>query len=215
MPKQTFFNLPADKRNRIIDVAISEFLENDFQAASVSRICTLAEIPKGSFYQYFTGKEDLYLHLFELMAAAKRDFLSGDLPDPRIGIFAYLRRLAEIGVEFELAYPRLSELGYRAAAGNNLPAGFEEQMNQDTLAFFRHLVAQGKTQGHIAADIDDDLAAFLLNTIFSELGRYLMNRADDFRPGDDQPFFESIHTQSLLNQTLDILEKGLRQDLPV
>jgi AcrR family transcriptional regulator len=216
MPKQTFFNLPAGKRKRIIDVAITEFLENDYQAASISRICAAAEIAKGSFYQYFTGKEDLYLHLFELMATAKGEFLKENLPDPQTGIFEYMRRLAEIGVEFELAYPRLSKLGYRAAAGNALPAGFEERMQQDTLAFFRRLLAQGKAQGSIAPEIDEDLAAFMLNSLFGELGRYLMQRAEaaGLRPGENgNSLFAEPQIQALLNQTFDILEKGFRQDL--
>ena len=128
-----------------------------------------------------------------------------------MGIFAYMRWLTEKGVEFELAYPRLSELGYRAASGNKLPAGFEEQMKQDTLVFFRHLVAQGKNQGDIAPEIDEDLAAFLLNTIFSNLGRYLMQRvaALDYQPGSSPALYEFSEAQDLLTQTYNILENGL------
>ena len=58
MPKQTFFNLPEDKRENLINIAIEEFAENDYQTASISRIVANAGIAKGSFYQYFENKED-------------------------------------------------------------------------------------------------------------------------------------------------------------
>ena len=59
MPKQTFFNLPDDKRQRILDVVIDEFADNDYANVSISRIVARAGIAKGSFYQYFEDKEDL------------------------------------------------------------------------------------------------------------------------------------------------------------
>ena len=59
MPKITFFNLPDEKRQLILDIAIDEFAENDFANVSISRIVARAGIAKGSFYQYFEDKDDL------------------------------------------------------------------------------------------------------------------------------------------------------------
>ena len=66
MPKETFFNLPEAKRQRIIDLALAEFAEKDYDTASISRIVSQAGIAKGSFYQYFENKEDLYTYLLTL-----------------------------------------------------------------------------------------------------------------------------------------------------
>jgi AcrR family transcriptional regulator len=63
MPKDTFFNLPADKRALIRDVAISEFARYSYDAASINRMVAEAGIAKGSFYQYFEDKRDLFLYL--------------------------------------------------------------------------------------------------------------------------------------------------------
>ena len=71
MPKQTFFNLPDDKRQRIIDVVIDEFADNDYANVSISSIVARAGIAKGSFYQYFEDKEDLYGYLVSLIAEKK------------------------------------------------------------------------------------------------------------------------------------------------
>lgn len=63
MPKETFFNLPEQKRKAIFDAAVKEFSENMFSEASINRIVKAAQIPRGSFYQYFDGKEDLFSHV--------------------------------------------------------------------------------------------------------------------------------------------------------
>lgn len=51
MPKDTFFRLPDDKRNRILKGAKKEFYNCTFSEASINRIIKDAEIPRGSFYQ--------------------------------------------------------------------------------------------------------------------------------------------------------------------
>ena len=61
MPKETFFNLPEVKRGAILDAALEEFAAYPYDQASVNRIVARAGIPKGSFYQYFENKKDLYL----------------------------------------------------------------------------------------------------------------------------------------------------------
>ena len=65
MPKETFFNLPEDKREKILNAAREEFTEHLFNKARVSNIIKNACIPRGSFYQYFEDLEDLFFYLIE------------------------------------------------------------------------------------------------------------------------------------------------------
>jgi TetR/AcrR family transcriptional regulator len=212
MPKQTFFNLPEEKRNTIIDIAINEFAQNDYESASISRLVAKAGIAKGSFYQYFEDKMDLYRYLFDLMAQRKAELLNTEPPDPQMGIFAFIRWLAEIGVAFEVEHPRLSRIGYRAVSQNNLPDTFVTQAQEQSDQFFKQLLAQGKAQGDVAADIDDDLAAFIFNAIFNGLGQYMFDRVTAV--GKNQPeevasFFELDEVKAIFDQTLRILEHGI------
>ena len=69
MPKQTFFNLPDEKRDFILRVAVAEFAEKGYRAASISAVVAEAKIAKGSFYQYFEDKDDLYIHIITTMIA--------------------------------------------------------------------------------------------------------------------------------------------------
>lgn len=59
MPSHRFFNLPDEKKRRIIDAAIAEFSRVPFDQVSINQIIHSADIPRGSFYQYFENKLDL------------------------------------------------------------------------------------------------------------------------------------------------------------
>lgn len=63
MPTSTFFNLPPPKREKLLRAAVAEFARKPYGEVSVSRIIQAAEIPRGSFYQYFTDKSDLFRHV--------------------------------------------------------------------------------------------------------------------------------------------------------
>lgn len=83
MPKDTFFNLPEEKRERIIDAAIDEFAAYPFHQARVTAIADQAGIAKGSFYQYFEDKKDLFKHLIELMVEKKLSYINRDMVESK------------------------------------------------------------------------------------------------------------------------------------
>lgn len=68
MPTSTFYNLPPPKRNKLLRAAAAEFAQKPFDEVSINRIIQAAEIPRGSFYQYFADKRDLFqfvLHCYD------------------------------------------------------------------------------------------------------------------------------------------------------
>ena len=64
MPSATFFRLPEEKRQRLTDAAWAEMLSVRFDKVSINRIIQNAGISRGSFYQYFSDKQDLLHFLF-------------------------------------------------------------------------------------------------------------------------------------------------------
>lgn len=64
MPRDTFFNLSDEKRQKIMAAAVDQFSKFHYSNVTIDRIVRAAEIPKGSFYQYFENKDDLYIYLF-------------------------------------------------------------------------------------------------------------------------------------------------------
>ena len=65
MCMETFLRLPEEKRTRFLDAAWEEFTAVPFSRASINQIIRRAGIPRGSFYQYFTDKTDLFTYLLE------------------------------------------------------------------------------------------------------------------------------------------------------
>lgn len=59
MIKKTFYNLPEEKRQRIIEAIMKEFASATTEKVSINRIIKSANISRGSFYQYFDDKVDL------------------------------------------------------------------------------------------------------------------------------------------------------------
>ncbi len=65
MPKQTFYHLQKDKQDLLINAAKMEFSRVPLHEASIANIIKTANIPRGSFYQYFDDKDDLYYYLLD------------------------------------------------------------------------------------------------------------------------------------------------------
>ena len=63
MCTETFRRLPEEKRMRFLDAAWAEFNRVPIEAVSINQIVQKAGIPRGSFYQYFTDKDNLFWHL--------------------------------------------------------------------------------------------------------------------------------------------------------
>ena len=117
MPKPTFFRLPADRRDRLVDEAILEFADRTYAEASLSQIAQRARIPKGSFYQYFEDKLDLYRWLLtEEVPRRKRAFLgAGAAKDEDTTFWARLETQIERGMGFLVEHPHLARLSAAAA----------------------------------------------------------------------------------------------------
>ncbi len=112
MPKETFFNLPEEKKNRIIEVAVDEFAEHNFNDATVSRIVKNANIAKGSFYQYFEDKYDLFRHIVDVIAAVKMMYFKPVmLTIDKDNFFDVLKNMFKAGLKFSVENKKYSDIG--------------------------------------------------------------------------------------------------------
>ena len=101
MPSRTFFNLPEDKRARLMQSVRAELARVPFEKASINRIIRSAGISRGSFYQYFETKRDMLDYLLvdfrELLASHAQESLiksGGDLFRMLLDIFDYIQSIA-------------------------------------------------------------------------------------------------------------------------
>lgn len=88
MIKQTFYNLPEGKKNRILDAIKKEFDKVPIDKISINSIIKEANISRGSFYQYFDDKGDLYDIIADKMSEKIKEILWEYLARNKGDIFA-------------------------------------------------------------------------------------------------------------------------------
>lgn len=207
MPTQTFFNLPEEKRQRILDAAIEEFASYSFKNVSIARIIEGAGIPRGSFYQYFEDAKDLYKHLITIIGTRKMERLGGLLQKfDNLGVFESIRELYLGGIQFAYDNPKLAEMGNRfvreeESFRKEIMGAVEDQ----ALRFYEGLIVRGQQRGEIGAEIDPKVGAFIF---------YTLNAAVSVRFIEETKY-ESIigHVDEYMakvDQMLYILQNGLK-----
>lgn len=185
LPKETFFNLPEDKRALIEDVAIDEFAKHSYDKASVNRIIKGAGIAKGSFYQYFEDKADLFKHLMQLAVQAKLKYMSPIMMQPeKLDFFEMLREMYISGLKFAENHPRLVDIGnrllqekdkpiYRQVMGDNMSSAYD---------IIGGMIRQSIQKGELRPDVDVQFTSYMI----SELNVALVEYYRKFeRPSDD------------------------------
>lgn len=97
MPKETYFHLKEEKREKIEKALEKEFARVSFEKASISNIIEEAQIPRGSFYQYFEDKEDAIRYIVQkyIMLEYKMIYetlvkTNGDIFHMAVLIFEYI-----------------------------------------------------------------------------------------------------------------------------
>lgn len=97
MPKTTFFNLSEEKKKKITEAIKNEFSRNTFSKASISNIIEEAQIPRGSFYQYFEDKEDALKYIIEEFISLEKEEIknsliknNGNIFETSLDIFEYV-----------------------------------------------------------------------------------------------------------------------------
>jgi len=179
MPKQTFFNLPQKKKKRIIDAAVDEFAENPYLKTSTNRIIEKADISKGSFYQYFDNKKDVYKYIIECAEEKKMKFLNDKLADYEdLDFFEMLRDLYIASIEFRKKYPLLSQIGNRLLDGENesLKKEIYEDSKPKSRDFFKKMLFKAAAEGEVDKSIDIDFTAYLLTDLSVSIVNYFFQK---------------------------------------
>lgn len=101
-----FKSLKVEKQERIINAAIKEFVQSGFDKASTNEIVKEAGISKGSLFNYFNNKKDLYFYLIEhSVQVIERIYNLIDLNEP--DIFIRLEKLGFKKLEIQRKYPQV------------------------------------------------------------------------------------------------------------
>jgi AcrR family transcriptional regulator len=211
MPKQTFLNLTEEKRQAIVNAATDEFAEHGYKAASINRIVANSGISKGSFYQYFTDKMDVFKYLMDVLANEKMDFFKGkNPPSNNMDTFEYFRWLVKVGMEFNSVYPRMTQAVARVLLVEGLYYGenFAEyrQLTTDMLAA---MIKQAMKRGEVDPSVDVELAVMVMDTWTNAITTYVLH--EGLKQKDTLKWVRSAKTQEKIDKLLYVMEYGLRK----
>lgn len=88
----------TNKRNELIQIGKEIVGRQGFKAASLNQILSSAGVPKGSFYYYFSSKEDFGLAIIDDFAREYRDRLKTILTDEQYSPLTRLRNYFELKI---------------------------------------------------------------------------------------------------------------------
>ncbi len=201
MPKETFFNLMKDKQERIMNAIIKEMGIHSYEHININNIIKDAQIPRGSFYQYFEGKDDMYNYFYTYIAHKKFEYW-GPLLNFEIDM-PFIDRFYEIylkGLSFMKDYPELVKVGKKLIASDFLLKNekYHESMKIAIDLYAKYIVVD-QEKGRIRKDIDAKMLATLLLEMLNKL------TMDDYV--NDTLTEESIKHH--VGMVVDILKKGI------
>ena len=221
MPKPTFENLPEEKRRRLVDIAIDEFTEHPYAQASLSRIVARAGIAKGSIYQYFDDKLDLYRWLLtHEVARRKQEHLAASVPLGSGDLFDRLGAMYLSGLRLLLEHPRLARLGTRALEPSGDPDAdrVHAELRRMGIDGMRAMLAEAQARGEVGAAVDIDLAVHvvaqvmgpgLTGALLERLGIELKDLIGD--PGLAGRIDEAA-LKALVDGAVAMLRRGMGED---
>ncbi|OHD11115.1 MAG: hypothetical protein A2086_01870 [Spirochaetes bacterium GWD1_27_9] len=171
MPSKTFVGLSKIKQEKIFSSAVKEFSNKGYSLASTNNICKEAGISKGSMFQYFSTKEDLFFFvirkaLSEVIGFYKKNYQFDvekmDLKD------IFIKSCLQL-IDFYEKYPFHYRLYLRTNYEIDAPNYKEirRYLVRYVSTITHRFIDVGKKRKVLRDDISKELALFLINSFLS------------------------------------------------
>lgn len=167
MPKHTLFKIAADKRERLMREAALVFAERGFNQTDVAELAVRAGVAKGSIYNYFENKEELYLYVCRDGIERSRQAIYGDM-NLDWDVYRQIEHIFRKGARFVRAFPE-----YLILYTNISSAGMDRFSNQMSLEVekftadhLKRMIGRDLQRGLVRSDLDINWTAFFINSLY-------------------------------------------------
>jgi len=207
MPTKTFFCLRDEKQETILRSAIREFIANGFTRAKTSDIAQNAGVSKGSIFQYFEDKKELFTYCAQWSLAVFMKKLDARMNVGGMDIYEYfLDNTAKIEImreESELAAFMQILMNEPGLLGDSMK-GMYDIGN----VYTKKLIKNGKDRGTVRDDIDDDMLFEFFSAVTERFSQrwfrlYIRDFSAEVSPEAERAINEE------LNQMLELIKKGM------
>lgn len=214
MPKETLFKIAAEKRERLLREAARLFAERGFNQTDMAQLASRAGVAKGSIYNYFENKEDLYLYVCRDGMRRSREAIYGRM-DPEWDVYRQIEHIFRQGARFVRSHPE-----YLILYANISSAGmgrFSEQMSLEvekyTADHLKRLIRRDMQRNLVRDDVDVNFAAFMVNSLYiifmtSLVSSHFKRRLQEYLEMDGD--FTDASLESLIKGTTDTINNLLR-----
>ncbi|MDA2890485.1 TetR/AcrR family transcriptional regulator [Mycolicibacterium sp. BiH015] len=173
MPTVTWSRLGADRRAAVVSAAEAEFAAHGFSAGSLNVIARRAGVAKGSLFQYFADKRDLYAFITDVGSQRVRAYMEEQIArlDPARPFFEFLTDLFDVWVAYFAEHPRDRALHAAASfeVDTDARVSVRAVVHRHYLEVLRPLVRDAQQRGDLSADADIDALLSLLLMLLPHL----------------------------------------------
>lgn len=217
MPTETFMNLAEEKRQAFIQTALKEFADNNYDSASINKIIKELNIARGSVYQYFTDKLDVWLYLKEYSELQKVKHIQSIDRNKYPDFWTYYEDLFIIGINFDIEQPLCSRFLYRIGykESSRDVAEYIDNWKVKAKEIFTMWVENEKKNGSIKKTVNTEIAAQFILSISSSIGELIQTKyANDIERNlaNEKPLFtESIEEyKTTVKELVQLLKNALK-----
>ena len=219
MAKSTFNNLPEEKRERILRIAAELFAQTGYTKTDVAHIAREAGVAKGSMYNYFETKDDIYLHVCAHALERSRTAVYGDI-DKSWDIYRQVEHIFRQGAtfaqespEFVLLYLNVSSVGMERFAD-----ALTREVEKYTAKHIKQLLKQGIHTGIVRPDLNVNMTAFFINSLyivflFSMVSRHFQIRLMEYL--DLEGELDETDRDIILDQLVGMISSMLKPVVPL
>lgn len=209
LPKRTFNRLEDDKKERVMRAAIAEFQANGFEKAKIEVIAQNAGVAKGSIYQYFDDKKELFIYSVTWALEYFMKVIDRQTPLQNMDVYEYFLSGSRERFELLKREPLLVEFSMDVVSGKygSLAKEANSELNRIGEEYELRLIANGKKRGTIRDDLDDKVLLLFFQGVTERFSKEIMAKAKDFKyePTDEQ--FGEL--ECLIKSMISLLKQGM------
>jgi AcrR family transcriptional regulator len=173
MPRPTWANLDAARRERVLHAAMAEFGRHGYSGGSLNVIAREAGVAKGSLFQYFDDKFDFFAHVAEQASLRVYDAMLPSLQEPAPGesFVDHFVGLVDVWIAYMADHPL--ERAVTAATTMELDPDVRRAVREPVHRLYarglRPILEAGVSNGEFRADADLDALLSLLVLVLPHL----------------------------------------------
>jgi len=169
MPKETFFNLPVYKQETILKAAVQEFSESRYSEASINKIVKASSISRGSFYQYFLDKGDVFDYIVEGIRRDKLKSFNQFDSEHDYDFFETYKRTTLLMLTWAKEHPEYNNIGLLIEQDDHPALDKHKTLSSKGEDRLISLVRKDMACGKLKPETDPELLVEVITTITHSL----------------------------------------------